>query len=174
MKHHWVIIVFLFILGGCAQHETNPIKIGGAFALTGDAAGWGQDEQRAAQLAVDETNALGGIDGRQIMLVSEDTATDSKGTLNAIRKLIDVDHVPAIIGPTWGDSFASITAPIGEENGVVQITPSGAIEVAEETINYTYFFSTYYPLRSEIETHIQFLKAHNYTRVAMIRLTHST
>jgi branched-chain amino acid transport system substrate-binding protein len=158
------------LTGKATQPEPQrPIVIGGAFSLTGDASDWGQDEYKAAQLAVDEANAEGGVNGTPITLVAEDTATDGKTTLSAATKLIDVDHVPAIVGPTWGDSFAQIEAPTAEEAHVVQITPSGAIEVAEQSANYTYFYSTFFTIPQEIQTHMAYLKQHNFTKAIVIR-----
>ncbi len=162
-----LLLIGMVLVAGCSQQD-NTIKIGGAFALTGAAADWGQDELKAADIAIEELNSAGGIDGKQVSMITEDTKSDNTGTLNAIQKLIYVDKVPAIIGPTWGDSFGSIVAPLGEQNKVVQLTPSGALEVAEDGIDYPYFFSTWYPQKPEVDRHMEFLKSRNYTRVVII------
>ncbi len=165
-------VLLLFLLNACTTgmvtHE-QKIPIGGAFSLTGDASSWGQDEYKAAQMAVDETNARGGIHGTHVTLIAEDTATDAKTTLSAVHKLIDTDHVPAIIGPTWGDSFAQMTGPVAQEAKVVEITPSGAIEVVKQSVDYTYFYSTFFTIPQEIEAHMKYLKAHNYTKAVVVR-----
>jgi branched-chain amino acid transport system substrate-binding protein len=158
-----IILLLLFV--SCATQKSEAIKIGGAFALTGDAAEWGNDEYKAAQLAVDEANAASST---QIQLVVEDTATDAKGTLNAVQKLISVDEVPVIVGPTWGDSFAQSIAPLSDEDQVILLTPSGAVEVVEAEQDYPYFYSTFYPQKVEMDTHMAFLRRHNYTRVAVV------
>jgi branched-chain amino acid transport system substrate-binding protein len=160
-------ILLLLLLASCTT-QNEAIKIGGAFSLSGDAADWGNDELKATQLAIDEANAEGGINGVPIKLVVEDTATDAKGTLNAVQKLISVDEVQVIIGPTWADSFAQIIGPVAEENKVVILTPSGAVDVAEAERDLPYFFSTFYPQRVEMETHMKFLKERGYKRVAVL------
>jgi branched-chain amino acid transport system substrate-binding protein len=164
-------ILLAIILAACttgmATYE-RPITIGGAFALTGDAADLGRDELRAAQLAIDEQNARGGIDGAQIKFIAEDTATDGATTLSAVRKLIDLDNVPAIIGPTWGDSFADMTGPVAEEANVVQITPSGAISVAKRNADYTYLYSTFYTIDAEVEAHMTQLQRDDVRSVVVI------
>jgi branched-chain amino acid transport system substrate-binding protein len=158
-------IVLLLLLVSCATQKAETIKIGGAFALTGDASEWGNDEYKAAQLAVDEANAASNT---PIQLIVEDTATDAKGTLNAVQKLISIDEVPVIIGPTWGDSFAQIIVPLSEEDQVVLLTPSGAVEVVEAEADHPYFYSTFYPQKVEMDTHMEFLRRHNYKRVAVV------
>jgi branched-chain amino acid transport system substrate-binding protein len=168
MRHQVTAFLALFclLLAGCAQHTDQTIVIGGAFALSGDAADWGQGELDAAQLAIEEFNAVNDL---HVLLVAEDTATDGTKTLTAIRKLIDVDGVQAIIGPSWGDSYASIVAPVGEEHKIVMITPSGAIETAEADVDYPYFFSTYYPQKAEIGRSIEFLQGRGVKRIAIVR-----
>lgn len=159
-------ILLLLLLTACSSPET--VTIGGAFGLTGDAAEWGQDELRAAQLAIEEANAEGGIDGKQIVLIAEDTKSSAKDTLSAVQKLIAVDGVPVIIGPTWGDSFGAVIGPLGEEAQVVQITPSGALEVAEANASYGHYFSTWYPQQPEAERHMRFLAERGYDSVVVI------
>jgi branched-chain amino acid transport system substrate-binding protein len=150
--------------------KENTIEIGGAFALTGDAASWGVEEQRAVMLAFEEANAHGGVRGREIHLVAEDTRSDMKDTLSAVKKLIEIDGVQAIIGPTWGDTFGAAVAPIGEEHKVVQISPSAALETVEYgKTEFPYYFSTYYPQASEIKTEIAFLKKLGAQKTVSIR-----
>jgi len=163
------ILVSLVLFSGCAQPKQETIKVGGAFALTGDAATWGIDERKAVELAFAETNAAGGVNGKQLELLIEDTQADSMATATAIQKLIQVDQVKAIIGPTWGDSFGSIVGPIGEQAGVVQITPSGALEVVEfDNIDFPYYYSTWYPQLPEAEKHAEFIKKQGWKSIVII------
>ena len=127
------------------------VRIGAAIGLTGMCAQWGEDERKAEQLAADEANKRGGIDGRRIVLIIEDTQCTPKGTVNAIKKLLDVDRVALILGPTWGDSFQGGTV-ITEDAHVVSISPSTAMEALfynKQPIGYT--FSTWFPEKSEID-----------------------
>lgn len=78
--------------------EGGVIKIGFIGPLTGDVAALGNDARVAAQLAVDELNAQGGIYGKKVELVVEDGGCDGKTASNAAQKLIAVDGVFAIIG----------------------------------------------------------------------------
>jgi branched-chain amino acid transport system substrate-binding protein len=148
-----IILAFLVWYGASQKPQApvskEPIKIGGAFALTGDAAEWGQGDLEGAQMAIDEVNESGGINGRELKLIAEDTQTTAIGTVNAINKLVNVDGVQVIIGPTWGDSFQG-GIPIIEQNKVVLITPSAAVEAVPNKEKYTYFLSTYFPQKDEM------------------------
>lgn len=159
-------LLLLALLLACSPQE--HVEIGAALALTGEAAQLGQDELRAIELAIAEANAEGGVLGRQLSLIVEDTKTSSTGTLSAVRKLIEIDEVPAIIGPTYGDSFAEIAAPVGEKRKVVQITPSGALETVVNAESYTYYFSTWYPQDEEIAAQMRFLGSKGVERVVVI------
>ncbi|MBI3336093.1 ABC transporter substrate-binding protein [Candidatus Peregrinibacteria bacterium] len=143
---------FFFFLTACAQQVTEdqePIKIGGAFALSDFGAEWGEAELNGATLAIEEQNARGGIRGRKVELVAEDTATNALKTVTATRKLIDIDQVEVMVGPTWFDSFAG-PAPIADQEEVVMLTPSAAITAVQGDNPHPYVFSTWF--RSDEES----------------------
>ena len=130
-------------------NTSNVIKIGGAIGLSGICSSWGEGELKAIQLAVKETNDSGGIDGKQIKLYIEDTMCDPRGTVDAVQKLINIDKVEAIIGPTWGDSFyAGYT--IGNKNKVVMIGSSLVLKALQyNNVPIDYAFSTWFPVDKE-------------------------
>ena len=70
-----IIMAVLLILAGCQTQDT--LRIGGLFALTGAGSHFGDVEQKGAQLAVEELNVQGGINNKQLELISEDTRSDS-------------------------------------------------------------------------------------------------
>lgn len=94
-------------LSGCGSNGSNsgvsadkaPIRIGQATALTSEYTVVGQYLSNGTKMAVDEINAAGGISGRKIQLVQEDSANTNPAAVNAINKLIDSDNVVAIMGP---------------------------------------------------------------------------
>lgn len=127
------------------------IPLGGAFGLSGNCAEWGEGERKAAQMAVDELNAAGGINGTQVRFVVEDTQCENKTTVNAVIKLVHADRVAAIIGPTWGDAYQGASAVL---NGTktVGVSPDTAMEALElERQPIDFIFSTYAPQRKEID-----------------------
>lgn len=104
-----VIIVILIIIGVIFSISkspkteekavnTEPIKIGFIGPLTGEVASLGVAGYAATQIAVDEINSSGGINGRPIQLIVEDGKCTNSTAVTAAQKLLSVDKVSAIIG----------------------------------------------------------------------------
>ncbi|MFN8472846.1 MAG: ABC transporter substrate-binding protein [Anaerolineae bacterium] len=101
----------------------DPIKIGAAVAQTSNVALFGQEQVLGAQIAEDYFNQHGGINGRPVKIVFQDTAGDEAGTINAFNQLINNDKVVGIIGPTLSQQ-AFAADPIADKAGVPVIGPS--------------------------------------------------
>ena len=119
------------ILAGCAAggndsggSSEDVIKIGANFELSGPVASYGQSNMKGVELAVEEINANGGIDGKQIELIKVDNKSEAAEATNAAIKLTSQDKVTAIIGAsTSGNTVAQ--AQIANDNQTVLLTPSG-------------------------------------------------
>ena len=85
-------------LAGCGGSDSGTIRIGAVGPLTGDSSNGGTDELEGKQLAVEDFNAAGGIDGKKVELFSEDDASSASQSASAVTKLINQDKVVAIIG----------------------------------------------------------------------------
>lgn len=97
--------------------EGDTIKVGLIASLNGEQQPWGQDEKDGAELAVDQINAAGGIDGKKIDLIPEDTASKPEGGKSATLKLVGEDKVVCVLG----EVASGITIPaaqVCQENGV--------------------------------------------------------
>ncbi|MFA7302566.1 MAG: ABC transporter substrate-binding protein [Candidatus Paceibacterota bacterium] len=121
-----VVIVLLgtaFIFGGRPNPGdiTGPIKIGWMGPQTGPSAVLGMDSYVAAQIAVDEINAAGGIDGRLVELYIEDDQYSTEKSVLAYNKLVNVNEVRIIIANTYSSVFA--LAKRAEADGVLLIDP---------------------------------------------------
>lgn len=118
------------VVGVGHAQAAEPIRIGAAYALTGGASFLGDVEAKAAQLAVDEVNAAGGINGRKVELIVEDSKSAETAAVLAVRKLITQYGVSAIVGPSrTGDTMAVI--PIVSESGVVLLPPVSGVAVVQ-------------------------------------------
>lgn len=103
-----------------AEHE-GKVTIGGLLPLSGDLAVYGQTVQKGIQLAVKHLNAAGGPLGMQLKVTFRDSQTDPTALRDSAEKLVNVDKVPAIVGPMIRSDVATpVTAP----NHVVIISPS--------------------------------------------------
>lgn len=117
-----IVSALLLLVGaGCTtavEKTTSPIQIGWMGPLTGDAASLGEDALVAAQLAVEEVNTDGGVDGRPLELLVEDSKCSDKDAATIAQKLINVHKVPVIVGGLCsGETTAA--APIAETTKTV-------------------------------------------------------
>ena len=97
-----------------ADAGPGPIRIGWIGSLTGDSAVWGTNESNMLKMLVEETNAKGGILGRQIVLTTYDTRGDANEAVNAARRIISQDKVSAIIGPNASSHCIAIQGVLNE------------------------------------------------------------
>ncbi len=100
------------------------IKIGALYNLTGGQASLDVPSLAGLQLAAEEINASGGINGKQIEVVSVDAKTDTTAATNGMQELVDVHKVVAVIG--FSDTtFVTAAGPVAQNAGIPFIT-SGA------------------------------------------------
>src|SRR3979411_2912419 len=85
------------VAGQAAQAE--EILLGNLFAGAGPFATLAKTNEIAAQMAVEEVNAAGGVGGKKLKIVSFDTAGKPEQAVVGVRKLAEDDKVMAIIGP---------------------------------------------------------------------------
>lgn len=117
------------VLSGCNSEGGSgdggdTIKIGINLELSGSTASYGQSEDKAIDLAVEEINDDGGIDGKKIELVKVDNKSDAGDATSGAIKLITKDKVVAIIGAaTSGNTVAQVE--VAGKNKVPLISPSG-------------------------------------------------
>jgi branched-chain amino acid transport system substrate-binding protein len=108
--------------GGAAGGE--PIKLGVAIGISGaSTANLAQDQKIGVLLAEKWINANGGINGRKLQLVIQDTSNDEAGAIAAFNALIDNDKVVGIVGPTLSQQ-AFAADPIAERKKVPVLAPS--------------------------------------------------
>lgn len=132
----------------------EPIKLGSLSPLTGAGGTYGPSMVKAVRAVIDEVNAQGGVLGRKIEQVVEDTQTNPDAAVRAARKLIDVDKVDAIIG-TWASACTTAVAPLCWENKVMLFTVSGADSI-------TKLPHKGYIIRTQPNTHLQGTRAAEY------------
>jgi branched-chain amino acid transport system substrate-binding protein len=103
----------------------EPVKIGFDNPLTGTYAALGKNEQFGAQLALSQINAKGGILGRQVQLLIEDSTSGDAGTaVEKARKLIDRDQVNFVLG-NINSALAAAIANVTYEKSVFHVVPGG-------------------------------------------------
>ena len=114
-------------LGGSSEGNAS---LGVLQPFTGEVAWVGESSEVAVNIAVDEINDAGGMNGSEVEVITEDTEANQQTATSAIRKLIDSDGVSAILGPT------SFTLPavmnIAQESQVPVISPTAGTSVLDD------------------------------------------
>ena len=110
--------------------QKDPILIGYLPALTGPSSSTGIGINRGVQMAVQEINAAGGIDGRQIVLISRDTQSDPTKAVNGAAELTRGAKVQVVFGPVnSGEALAAV--PLLARNNVPQLHPCWVDSLAD-------------------------------------------
>ncbi len=104
-----------------AEEAARPFRIGVMESVTGPGETYGNVAVQAKQMAVDEINAAGGINGRNLELIVEDEKCNAQDSITAYRKLTDVDEVKIILGTSCSGAMLG-AAPLAEEDGVVMFS----------------------------------------------------
>ena len=111
----------------------EEVVIGGIGPLTGSNASYGISVQQGGQLAVDEINAAGGINGMQIRYLFEDDESDAEKAISAYNKLMD-EGMQVLMGTVTSDPCIAVTDE-SSRDGILQITPSGSAEACTQYDN---------------------------------------
>ena len=98
MKAKAILFTGCFLLITSLSMAAQPIKIGFVYILSGRLAGHGMVSKKGAELAIEEINRAGGINGRKIVAIFEDTKLTPKVTVKAIEKLVKKDRVDVVMG----------------------------------------------------------------------------
>ena len=91
--------------------------------MTGVGESYGNPLLQSKLLAMEEINAAGGINGRKLELIVEDSKCVAQDAITAYNKLTDVDGVKIILGTTCSGAMLGV-APLAEKEGVVLLSPS--------------------------------------------------
>ncbi len=117
-----VLTVVALSAVGCGiigdSDDDEPYRIGVMESLTGPGETYGTVANQAKQLAVEEINAAGGVNGRMIELVVEDSKCSAQDAITAYNKLTDVDEVKIILGTSCSGAMLG-AAPLAEEDGTI-------------------------------------------------------
>lgn len=123
----FLILSSLYFLQCSGSDNYEPIKIGLITAITDknnpDYQSDKEERIQAAQLAVDEINEGGGIYGRKLELIVEDSRNDNLFAAQRSRELIKMG-VAAIIGPSTSSQLQYVADSVTTKNHMVLISPS--------------------------------------------------
>jgi branched-chain amino acid transport system substrate-binding protein len=122
---------------GCAKKESNTVKIGGIFPLSGSVAVYGVECKNGIDLAIEEINAAGGINGKQIVLISEDDEGNPEKSVSAYKKLTTKDGVKLLIGSLTSGCTQAVTS-LAQAQKVVQLAPAATAPAVTDAGNFIF------------------------------------
>jgi branched-chain amino acid transport system substrate-binding protein len=115
------LIVAVIVIGGIwysvnkNSGEEKTIKIGIVSHLSGELASYGVPMKNAAELAIEEINGKGGINGKKVELIIEDDNSDSNQAVLAMNKLVNIDKVNYVLS-AQGSGSTSVIIPVAQNN----------------------------------------------------------
>jgi branched-chain amino acid transport system substrate-binding protein len=127
-------ITAIAVMTGTTAHA-QELLLGYLPSLAGPFATLSRTNEIAAQIAVDEINAAGGINGKKLKIISFDTAGKPDQAVVGLRKLAEDDKVMAVIGP-FSSGECRVVFPAGERSGIVMMSMASSAPKLAEPFTY--------------------------------------
>jgi len=118
-----LVLLSLVVSNACAG-GAKGLKIGVLMSMTGDLASYGPDISKGVELAKKHLNEAGGILGGNVETVIKDDQTNPTAGVDAAKKLIELDKVPAIVGALSSGVTMAVAESAAVPNKVVLISPA--------------------------------------------------
>lgn len=145
----------------------DTIKIGVAGPHSGDLASYGLPSVNAAKIVAEKINAAGGIGGKKIELLIEDTVCKPEVATNTATKLVSDGAQLVLGGICSGATKAAL--PIYNDAGILVMSPSATNPALTQSGDYPNFFRTIAPDDAQAQLDVDFaLKKLGYTKIAVI------
>lgn len=154
---------------GGADDGTGPVKVGVIGDFSAGSADMGVAMRQGAEIAVEEFNEAGGVDGREVELVFYDDEGDAQKATTGAQHLIDRENVVAVLGnPNTGTAIATVKVTQGKK--VPQIVPiAQSPEVMEGDNTYTFRTSATNPM--DIAVLVAYAKDQGWEKIGLLHDT---
>uniref|UniRef100_UPI003EBC518E ABC transporter substrate-binding protein n=1 Tax=Arhodomonas sp. AD133 TaxID=3415009 RepID=UPI003EBC518E len=131
----WAGLALIGLTLGTAEAQ-EPIRVGGFMPVTGPASFLGDPEEKTLEQYVEHLNDNGGLLGRELELITYDTAGNAAKARTFVKRLITSDNVDVIIGGLTGSTMAVI--PVMERARMPFISLSGSVAPIEPPRKWTF------------------------------------
>lgn len=137
-----ILLAMVFVCGSFIVAQAATTKIGFTYIMSGPFSAYGQFAKQGAELAIDEINALGGINGQKVEAFFEDSTGKADVALRAIRKLVYQDQVDMLIGLDSSGVAKTVVPSIEQMKTPLIITHAATPDVTGSVCNkYTFRIS---------------------------------
>jgi branched-chain amino acid transport system substrate-binding protein len=141
VKYVCVLVIVLMFLSSPAVSFSEPIKIGAMFISSGKMGGYGKHGGQAIQIAVDQINADGGVLGRNLEAIVEDTKLKKDVALALAERFVNQDKVDFLMGPTSSGIAMGLTE-FARQNKKILVLTQAATDALTGAKFHPYVFST--------------------------------
>ena len=121
----------------CGRSGSSTIKVGGVAPLSGGVAVYGVECKNGIDLAIEEINAAGGINGKTLEFICEDDEGDPAKSVNAYKKLVTNDGVEYVIGSLTSGCTIALTN-LAQNQKILQIAPAATATAVTDAGNYIF------------------------------------
>jgi len=168
-----MVVALSGLITGCSRgnvtqsssQNKSPIRIGAILSLSGTYASMGEVQKQTLELEVAHINSSGGVNGHPLSVIIEDDATEESKAVSAAEKLVNKDHVAAIIGAT-GTGPTMAVRSIVEQAGIPQISMAGG-NVITGTLSHN-VFQTPWTNALLLDNLFSYLSGQGYTEIALV------
>lgn len=112
------------LMAGLPAMAATPMKIGAILSLSGALEDYGAATRNAAELAVAQINAAGGVLGQPLALNIADDRSDAQGAVEAAHKLAGSEKVNAFLGPMSSAAYLAVAGTVAIPGGLPVVSPS--------------------------------------------------
>lgn len=151
-----LLITALFTVFACERRggetnggESGQILVGYYGDLSGRTSSFGQSTKNGVEMAADEINKAGGINGRQVKIITEDDQGEPNKAATVVTKLINQDKVHALLGEV-ASSNSLAAAPKAQEARVPMISPSSTNPAVTQVGDYIFRVCFIDPFQGEV------------------------
>ena len=148
--------------------RAEALKIGVIAELSGGAARWGAGVQIGVELAIEHVNAAGGVNGRDVVLVTADTGGSPIRAAKEARRLVDVEGVHAMVAPLSPGSTLDVAESVTSSARIPLVTPATMPLTLASVRNDRYLFRTTFTEGAWITLAARVLESASYSSVAVV------
>ena len=122
-----IIIILIVVLTYANNQNKETIKIGALYPLTGGLAQYGEVTQKSSEIAIDDINSKGGINGKKLEIDFQDHQCDSQTAVTLFEQMVSVKNIKIFSGVACSGTILSIAPKLKENNallfGTIVTTP---------------------------------------------------
>lgn len=157
------ISVNIFFTAPCFAEDNQTIKLGAIYPLSGPLGFLGAGNRIGVEIALDLANKQGGVNGKKLELILEDSKSEPTAGLTAFKKLVEIDKVPLIF--TTLTSVVMAIKPVVDKTGVLLFSESTHPKLVEGS---NFILRNFPTVDNSAKKAYQFALENKYKKIAVL------